>query len=298
MSILTEDNCLICKSKNIKKHSAQFAQFIADRISEGEIKKCELIHCKNCGFAYFNYRFSEEEVKKLYKNYRDDEYQNLRQESESWYTADINKLIGNNKKEIYSRNKNLTNLLKKTKLFYPDKNMNVLDFGGDSGQFIPEFLNICNRYVYDISDKKVLEGIKTLKTLDECYHQQYDLIICANVLEHVVNPDETLKVLKSLLSKNGLLYIEVPYDSPFYKNFFLNFQYLFNPYFKKKDILKYFFSRFLKSYYTMHEHINYFTEKSVQNLLKNNDFKLLSSDISKIDSEIGYSYVISSLSKI
>ncbi|MBR1907802.1 class I SAM-dependent methyltransferase [bacterium] len=302
MPVLETDECLICKSKNINKYAANFSQFIADRVFDGENKTFKLLHCKECGFAYFNYRMSDAENLKLYENYRDFNYQQQRQKSESWYTKEINALIGNNKTEIDSRNIHLSKLLQNNKICLNfDKNMTVLDFGGDSGQFIPETLNNCQRYVYDISGKTVLDGIKLLKTLEECKSQKYDLVICAHVLEHITNPDDTIKTIKSLLSQNGLLYIELPFDSPFYKKLGDNLQYLFNPHFRFKDIVKHFFSKlksFRKKSFDMHEHINYFTLSSAEILLTNNDFKIISSEISNIKSEVGNSKIISVLAKI
>ncbi len=302
MTNMDNNECLICKSKKIKKYNARFAQFIADRISDGKIHDCKLIHCKDCGFAYFDYRFSDDEILKLYKNYRDSTYQKLRQKSESWYSEDINKLLGNNKLIIETSNKYLSNLLQKYNFFNSEINIKkekaVLDFGGDEGQFIPKILNDFDKYVYDVSEKPVQNGIIALRTIEECKKRKYDLILCSCVLEHVINPDEIIKTIKTLLAKNGILHIELPYDSPFYKNFFDNIQYIFNPHYKLKDILKHFLSTFGKNYYIMHEHINYFTLLSIQILLTNNNFKIISSEIVNMKSETGSNKIISILAKL
>jgi 2-polyprenyl-3-methyl-5-hydroxy-6-metoxy-1,4-benzoquinol methylase len=41
-------------------------------------------------------------------------------------------------------------------------------------------------------------------------NEKFDLIILSHVLEHLLNPSVFLKKIKSILSDNGILYIEVP----------------------------------------------------------------------------------------
>lgn len=48
--------------------------------------------------------------------------------------------------------------------------------------------------------------------------ESYDIIILDNVLEHVINPLATLEIVKSVLSKDGVLVIEVPNDYSLLQN--------------------------------------------------------------------------------
>lgn len=291
--IVDNNKCLICGSKNVNQYDAKFAEFIVARVFDGKNKDFNLVQCKDCGFSFFTYRFEDKEVQKLYTNYRDDEYQKQRQFYDSWYTKSINDLIGKNKKEIKSRNANLTKILKT----YADisKIKKVLDFGGDEGQFIPNILNNSQKYVYDISGVKTLDGIISLKTLDDCKKITPDFVMCNHVLEHVVNPLAVVEDIKSILKSGAYLYVELPFDSPFYKNSFSNLQYLFNPYFSLKNIWKQYIKMKQSNAYLMNEHINYYTPASIELLLKNSGFKILYNDVIDIKSEIGNSKAISTL---
>lgn len=296
MALLQEKKCIFCNSEDTETIPARIAPFIKERINNLSDLSFNLIHCKKCGSAFYDYRYSEEEVQKIYNGYRNQQYQESRQKYENWYSKEINKLIGDDKKAIKSRNNNLTKILKEN---VPVDNIKtILDYGGDKGQYIPDIFNNKQKYVYDISNTSVLDGVVSIKDLKTCYELQkegYDLIICAHVLEHLTNPEETIKTIKSLLKKNGYLYIELPFDSPFYKRPMDNIQYLFNKYFKFKDLVAKYFEMKNQKYALMHEHINFYTICGLNHLLLRNDFKVKYSQIRKIYSVIGMSRVISAL---
>lgn len=87
----------------------------------------------------------------------------------------------------------------------------------------------------------------------------YDVIICADVLEHLVNPLSVLKTLKQLLKKDGVIIISIP-----------------NVAFILQRILL-FFGKFD---YTPHggimdsTHLRFFTKKSIQQLCKDSGFAI------------------------
>lgn len=57
---------------------------------ERKNRKTNICFCKECTFAFYEYRFTPQEEALLYRNYRDDEYQLLREKYECWYTKKIN----------------------------------------------------------------------------------------------------------------------------------------------------------------------------------------------------------------
>lgn len=277
-----KNSCPICNNPNTNEHEAMFCDFIAGRVFDGKNQQFNIIKCPNCGFSYFEYRFSEEEAKKLYSNYRDENYQKQRQKHECWYTKEINDQIGKNPTEIKNRNANLTKILEKN--LKPSKVKSVLDFGGDKGQFIPEILKDASKFVYDISGIETVAGTTSLSSLDECKKNKYDLILCSHVLEHVTNPNEILDDIKSLMGKGQYLYVELPFDSPFYKKTFSNLQFLLNKYYNWGNLIKHFInSKKYGNKHLMSEHINYFTPESINILLKNKGFKILSNDVKTIN---------------
>lgn len=137
-----------------------------------------------------------------------------------------------------------------------------------------------------------------LTSIDNCKRncpEGFDLILCNHVFEHLSKPAEILKIIKDLMNPNGYLYIEVPFDSPFYKNQLENIQYLFNKYFKIKDIIKKYIEMRTTKYSFMHEHINFYTEDAMNYFAKNNCLKPIYIKTRKISSCLGTSKIISCL---
>jgi len=268
MPILENPVCLACGGTHLEKFPAQFADFIALRVFEGENRPFHLLRCSDCGFAFYDYRFSNEEAARLYRQYRKEEYQQQRQQCETWYSRKINSLLGDNPAEIALRKQDMQRFIQP---FLRSQKMTLLDFGGDQGQMIPPFAQVTENYVYDISAKNPVPGVTALSSLPDCRQKgPFDLILCNHVLEHLAEPAEVIREICSLLKEGGLLYLELPFDSPFYGSFLNNLQYLWNPHFKWKDIWIHFWKNKNRGYYAMHEHINFFTLAAARALLEKN----------------------------
>ena len=96
--------------------------------------------------------------------------------------------------------------------------LDINDFG--------EYPNI----VFDLCDK-----------LDESLKEKYNKIICIAILEHVYNPFDAVKNLKSMLKPDGIIYGYVPYLYFYHAPKDLKFQ----DYFRfSKDALAYLFKDF------------------------------------------------------
>lgn len=96
---------------------------------------------------------------------------------------------------------------------------NVLEVGSADGEMtkllLEEFKDItvvdgAKKYIDKI--RKLDPKIKTFVSLIEDFKSQitYDNIIFAHVLEHVINPQKALEILKSILSSKGRVFIIVP----------------------------------------------------------------------------------------
>jgi len=101
----TVDYCLCCGSRDLIANPAIWMPFIADRamglppmeITDAmqlrTIKKgtgyalCKSLFCKSCGHLFANYRFDDEEMSQLYKDYRGREYCSLRAQYEPGYAS-------------------------------------------------------------------------------------------------------------------------------------------------------------------------------------------------------------------
>lgn len=279
------NECLICKSNHLKASKAAISPFIMEYVLENsQLNTSEQIlfmKCKECNFMFYNSRFDDNEMKNLYSNYRDENYQKIRQKYELSYTRKFNLALGQDPTEIRNRKRNLSNLLKK----YVDirKIKTVLDFGGGSGQFIPTEFFECNKFVYEVSNNtQAVNGTSIIHDLNKIKNSSFDFIMCAHVLEHLPNPVKELSLLKEFSHEKTVFYLEVPED---------------HPAITWKKIIKRILPKTVKKTIgistednvLLHEHINHFTTTSMKALLKTASLTVMCIQRKKIN--CGYSKV-------
>lgn len=258
-------SCLCCNSKNVSKSPAIIMPFITHRIFGYEItsidnswnlhnfptgiclSQCFSSQCQDCGFLFLDMRFDDEEMSNLYQDYRGEDYSIIRDKFEPGY-LEKNKQIESGIKYKHD-----------IELFLSDlaEYKTILDWGGDDGINTPSF-DADRVFIYDISGKKVLPNFQSIES-DELNSNDYDLVICSNVLEHVSYPQEILSEIVSVMNKETILYIEVPYekimaDSFDSKNIFSNKRH-------------------------WHEHINFYSQKSLEELLDKCGLKIVKQKI-------------------
>lgn len=175
----------------------------------------EYCHCRNCGLHFFSRRFTENQLGRMYSHYRDEEYQKNRQRYEPWYTEKFNSSIGNDLSTIKLRQDNLfflvNNAVNDGEIKAPKV---IVDWGGDKGQFIPDFPNVTKKLVYEVSNSIPIEGVDRTELVDDVKLARPDLILLCHVLEHDHDARKTLNQISQLMSKESVLYIEVPDDRP------------------------------------------------------------------------------------
>jgi len=94
---------------------------------------------------------------------------------------------------------------------------NVIDFGAGGGYLLKNIkcskkIGIeINDFARDLASK---QGITLYKVIDEVDDNWADVIISNHALEHVENPLETLRSLKSKLKIGGKIIIVVPHQTP------------------------------------------------------------------------------------
>ncbi len=246
------DICPCCNSKNINKSPAVLMPFLSKRIFDYDVVKidsswnlfnfpeglclshCRSCQCQECKFLFLDMRFDDEEMAKLYDGYREEAYSKTRDFYEPGY-YERNKVIQfeiKYKKEIENF---LTDL---------GQYNTLLDWGGDQGLNTP-FKHIQNKFIFDISGKKVLDSFTSIK-YEHLSNFNYDLIICSNVLEHVSYPQVLLNDIVKQMHSDTILYVEVPFEKIMMK--YPNSTEL---YLEKKH---------------WHEHINFFSEESLHKL--------------------------------
>jgi hypothetical protein len=305
--VIHERKCVACGSREISIYPARIAPFVASRLWKSQKIPSHLVRCQQCLFTFFNPRFDESENSCLYKDYRGLDYQRERQRYEPFYTKEFNEALGNNSKEIQDRRENISALIKKH-VRVADVNC-VLDFGGDRGQFIPEEFSAKERFVYDISGIKPMEGITTISDYSLLQNYSFQFVMCCHVLEHISYPLDMLKQILELGDSGTVFYFEVPFESPFDNkpgSGRMSFNGLW-PRFKNLAMgsanycivhpiwglrgARYLFPRLWNQIlnnqdFWMHEHINLFSTISFENLLRHAGFRPL--EIRESNMNIGW----------
>lgn len=204
--------CRSCSSKACATRPAILAPFIMDLMfglkpestsclygipNQINYFPCKSLTCNTCGFVGINILFDDEEMSKLYSNYRGDDYNKLRLTYEPTYKYDI-----------FNERHTYVDQFSQPFIENNTKNIKTLvDFGGYDGLNTPKIGS--ERYVYDICD--VESKVPTIKTLIKC-----DLITCMHVLEHVPNPNLILEQIKGW---SKYYYFEVPNENTENKEF-------------------------------------------------------------------------------
>lgn len=186
------NGCKVCSSNNHKKI--------------GEIKNIwkeykDVYQCDECSLYFINSP-TDEEINSLYKN----EYHNNIK----------NKLFETAKSKMrYARSLSQFNFIKQT---IDLKNKDICEIGAFDGLLLSLFKkNNNNVFGYELNDDaRVYAQKKYNIDLKENFLEsksKYDIIILSHVIEHFKEPKEILIKIKSMLKKEGFIYIEVP-NSP------------------------------------------------------------------------------------
>jgi hypothetical protein len=255
MKIATE--CICCGSKELDSWKAEVMPFVAWRTFAqlyeyggdfDEDRKCHSLRCRDCGVTFLDWRYSDNEILRLYDGYRNEEYVASREMFEPGYRM---RQLG------FSGRLHYIPQVEEFLLPFLSPDNIVTDWGTDNGYYAPHYLILdwgggsgintpfreTSADVFDISGVQPEYG----RLIDK--PGKYDLIVFANVIEHTPDPARELERIKKHM--RGVLYIEVSLDDATDKK-------------------------------RWHEHINIFTEKSLIELVtrcKLNivDMKLLNS---------------------
>ncbi len=227
--------------------------------------------CLNCKMGYFSYRYSENEMLRIYSEYRGQSYVKTRVKWEPWYDNYYNDAHDENF-WIKSRVSALENFLFSNLGFTPSV---VVDVGGDRGQYIPQIGQLKN-FVIESSSKELMPGVQRIFNLDNIHRP--DLIICSHVLEHVSKP---LELIESFLSKTKSLYLEVPFGVPIISRkrkssilFFRKQLKTISPKYWQRDTEPMAGRKSKNTVLTQSEHINFFTEETFREIAKRLKLKI------------------------
>lgn len=215
---------------------------------------CNSMQCQACGFLFLDIRFDDEEMERLYSNFRSADYARQRDAFEPGYAA-LNAAI-----QVYVPD---TSDAERALAGYVKSAPRVLDWGGNGGKNTPFRLTAAKVDIYDLSDEPPIAGVRRVSR-EELSANRYDLAVLSHVVEHVPYPEAVIRPAMESLDERGVLYVEVPFEpvvaaSP-----------------DARDLA----SR--KRHW--HEHINFFTEDAMRALLERCGAEVLASEIRAFDS--------------
>ena len=217
--------CPLCKSKNLSYLYNTCVSYNdlgwKTILQNNELYKSNYLinFCNKCTLLFRNTRFSSSDLKIMY----------------GFEDLNFNTPVNIYKKRAYDIIKFVAK--HSGSLF---NNYSILDIGGGGGQiahwFAKDFNCSCDIFEFDISNKSSGLGVNYVSSI---LGKKYELITINHVLEHINYPVDFLLPFINSLKKDGLLYIEVPFELIHY--------YIFKT----------------KGHY---EHLNYFGVKSLHNL--------------------------------
>lgn len=269
------DRCVVCGGSFSRQRRGVVSPFVAQRIWQRKPFAVALSECKDCGFVFFNPRLEPAEEGSLYAGYRGPEYQKMRQRFEPWYTEKFN--AGLSSPGAWQHRKKLLDSLFRDRLKLTGRSFgNVLDFGGDHGDLISGLVPASRKFVYEISGVDPVAGVEVLRSIEECQRYRFDLIITSNVLEHVGSPRDVIAQIALIASPDTLVFNEVPYESV--ADWRIRLRRIVqagvlaavHPTLARRVVGPGMFN-------LMHEHVNYFSQRSLDCLMESSGFKVLDS---------------------
>ena len=274
--------CIICGSENIETVDTVISDFVMDRITDDFIPDCgmnrpvKLCFCRDCTFAFYDHRITDEECDRLYDKYRGPEYQKTREKHECWYTEKVNRALNEDELGLREQKRVINEIVKKN----VDHELRVsLDYGGNEGRTYFKRIGTKERYVFDISGIPTIKGVKGISDFDELRKHEYDFIMCNHLFEHLAEPVEMLERIGSLGNKDTIFYIEVPSENPFTgRNKFSltkNLRMLADPLFNNIRLATYYLKKRRSPFMPMNEHINFYTVRSMRKLVESSGFEVI-----------------------
>jgi hypothetical protein len=165
----------------------------------------EMQLCTHCSFIQTTIPFHDDDIMRLYLDYRSPSYNRERIHYEPEYAA-IASAIGQDQIEVRVRTEALTAFLRE-RVKTTDRHT-ILDYGGSDGRFIPDIPG--SKFVYEISSMNPLPGVTRIKSESEL--GTYSIVLLAHVTEHVTHPLNLVRKLSAYIEPGGFLYIETPQE--------------------------------------------------------------------------------------
>ncbi len=227
------EKCQVCDCKNYTNYDE----------NNGTI----LVECSECGFIWLNPLPIQEDIEKLYNN----AYQNV----SSSYFSKVRKKMNRSKR----RSKFLEKFILKK------NNIKFLDIGSNGG-FMVEAARLRGheatgieidpysiKYARQHYTKNVFFEGNLEAYYDKNSEKKFDIIYCSEVIEHLVDINKFIMLIKKLLDTNGIVFLTTP-DIKHWR--------------RPKDLRKW-------DAYCPPDHCLYFNNKSLSKLLTKFELKII-----------------------
>lgn len=204
--------CPICGDPGIIQAHGRIAPFILQLKGDPEsaLHDTTLCGCARCDLVYFSHRFDDDTLAAMYSGYRNERYLSIRRRWEPWYSRAVNAVMEPGSDVVAERVGFMTDIV--GSYVEIDNLRNIVDYGGDEGQFFPPGYS-GPKYVIDVSGKDLVDGVRAASSLDELPDKPH-LVVASGVLEHLVDPAALVKEIRAAVADDGLFYAEVPLDRP------------------------------------------------------------------------------------
>ena len=165
---------------------------------------CSVVICQQCGLIQVNPCPNKQTLDNFYAEYYGRLYGG-RFDYESIFN------------EMFLRGKSIIEFIKTLNSTFNINHTNVLDIGCNVGGILSAFKSIgCSVYGVDLEsdavDFAVSKGllVEYGSAKDVKVTNKFDIIIFSHVMEHFLDIQSELSIIKNLLKDDGILYIEVP----------------------------------------------------------------------------------------
>jgi 2-polyprenyl-3-methyl-5-hydroxy-6-metoxy-1,4-benzoquinol methylase len=233
-------SCSLCGKKN------NYRLFIANDWRFNPQKKFQVVKCRNCGLIYINPRPKQEEIGNFYP------------EESYWGCLGQNE---RSKKEILENYGEIYQLVKDCK----PRPGRVLDVGCGSGELL-SLLKKDGWQCFGVEiNPKAASYVKKLWQIDvknkelkknDFPAKNFDVIVLSHVLEHLPDPIQTLKIVRTALKDDGTLVIAVPNIRSINAKIFRSYWYALD----------------------VPRHLLHFNSETLQKMLRRAGFKIISQD--------------------
>lgn len=231
---ITNRNCPVCGSpKGEGKLIWSFKEILPKEYHLPD--KYNVVVCDNCGMCFADSRATEEDY--------------------DYYYTNVNLVSGRSVKDAPIRKSVLSNAVEK----WIDKKKSILDIGTGNGWFLKFIRDMGYQNIYGMDTSEVnvkkLEDEGITSWYGSVYQrprpdfQKFYAVFLLSVLEHLFTPDDAIKGLNDYVCEGGYVFIDVP------------------------DMDNIMHGKSYPATHFHHEHINYFSIRSLDNLFGKNGFR-------------------------